>query len=906
MVRATFSNHGALFSAEEFGLVGLNDIRIVSGARGPMLFSATRGDGWLSAYDLGRTPGATTLAQQWRIAPHLLQLETTDLVLRDTGGTQQLFMAGLNNANLTGVTLDSNGSGPAIDGAVSVSATGRHMGGVSEMELIGDGSTGLAALRNGGLMNVSFGSGGSINVSNIYQGAAMQGERATGIATTVHDGQTYAFVTYQGADTVSLFRQGSNGTMQHLADAGAADGAWLDRPGALAVTTAADGGLYVVVAGSGSDSLTTFAVRDSSLVPVDHLIDSRDSRFADASHVTSLSLGGQNFVLAAGSDNGVSLFTMLPGGRLQHIDAMPAALETPLRGITALDAMVTPKGIRFWVSTEAAPYLAEFSIALPNLGVNLGASAAGSALSGSVGDDVLAGASGVDRIAGGFGDDILLDGASADVLRGDGGRDTFVLVEDGARDIIQDFQLGFDRIDLTDFSQISGIGGLRITSRTWGAEITIGSEVLEVRSANGVALRAQDFDAFNLITGNRIPTDPASYPDGTGTLRPDPNPGTRENPSGINPEDLAPAWINEPTLTLSRGAGDHIGTSGGDLIQPGGQSDRVFGGLGNDTIQSGAGMDRVDGEGGNDSIDGGADNDLLKGSAGFDTINGGGGNDLISGDSFADSLSGGDGNDTILGGDGFDQIHGGNGHDRVWAGASADRVYGGEGNDWLSAGSNVGLSVDGVFGQGGNDTLFGNAGFDLLNGGAGDDMLDGGHQSDNLYGEEGNDTLLGGDGFDRLFGGSGEDRLYGGNAGDGLFGQEGNDTLWGGEGGDRFFGGSGNDILDGGIGRDTIHGDSGFDTIIGGAEDDLLFGGFNADEFVFGDGHGNDTIGDFDEFSGNETINFSHLSSFARFSDVMGAAVQSGNDVIINTGGGNSIRLSNVRLADLDADDFIF
>lgn len=906
MVRATFTNHGALTSAEEFGLVGLNDIEIVQGAGGPMLFAATRGDGWLTAYHLGGGPGQTSLAQHWRIAPHLLQLETTDLVLRDLGGTQHLYMAGLNSSALTGVRLDSDGIGNAIDGAVSYTAAGRNLGGLSEMELIGTGSSGLGALRSGGLVNLSFGAGTTLTVTNIFQGNLMQGQRAHSIETAVHNGMTYAFVTYQGVDAVSMFRQLSNGTFQHVNDVQASDGFWVDRPGALTVTSAADGKLYVVVAGSGSDSLSTFAVSTAGMVPEDHLIDSLDTRFADASHVTSVVMNGQNFVLAAGSDRGVSLFTVLPGGRLQHIDAMPAAAHTPLQGITSIDAMATANGIRFWVATESAPYLTEFSIALPNIGFNLGASATGSTLNGSVGDDVLAGGAGPDRLNGNFGNDILLDGAGQDTLQGDGGLDTFILVEDGARDVILDFQLGFDRIDLTDFSQISGLGGMTITSQSWGAEIRTGSEVLEVRSADGSRLYASDFNSTNLITGNRIQTDPALLPGGTGDPRPDPNPGSVDNPSGIDPETLAPQWFPEPAFLLNRGANDIVGTNGPDLIQTGGQNDRIFGGMGDDTIQSGAGRDAVNGEGGNDSIDGGGDPDLLLGGTGFDTINGGDGNDTISGGDHADSLFGGNGNDIILGGDGFDQLFGGDGNDRIWAGASPDRVYGGPGDDWLSAGSNFGTSVDAVFGDAGNDTIFGNAGFDLLMGGDGDDIIDGGHQADNIYGEDGNDTLLGDLGFDRLFGGRGDDLIYGGADNDGLFGQEDNDILWGGDGDDRIFGGQGNDILDGGTGNDTLYGDSGFDTIIGGPGNDLLFGGFNADEFIFSDGHGNDTIADFDAFNGSEVLNFSGLSALNSVTNVLNAANQSGQDVVINTGGGNSIRLQGVNIASLDADDFIF
>jgi Ca2+-binding RTX toxin-like protein len=906
MVRATFHQHGGLFSQQEFGLVGLSDVKIVDGAGGLRLFAATRGNGWLSAYDIGNTAGNTTLAQQWRIAPNLLQLETTDLVLRDQGSTEQLFMAGLAGGAIQGVRLDSDGSGNAIDGGLTYTASGRNLGNVSEMELIGDGSTGLAALRTGGLVNVSFGSGTTLNISDINQGSAMQGERAQDIITTTHNGQSYAFVTYQGEDTVSMFRHSSSGGMQHVADVTAGDGFWVDRPGALTVTTAADGKLYVVVAGSGSDSLTTFQVSGNRMVPVDHVIDSLNTRFADSSHVTSVTLSGQNFVLAAGSDSGISLFTVLPGGRLQHIDAMPGSAQTPLRGITSIDAMATPDGIRMWIATETAPYISEFSVSLPNLGVSLSASAAGSSLTGTHSDDVLAGAGGNDNIAGGHGNDILLDGGGQDTLRGDGGRDTFVLSEDGARDTIADFQIAFDRIDLTDFNQISGLGGMTISSRSWGAEFRIGSEVLEVRTDDGRSLSATDFNANNLISGNRIQTDPAVYPGGNGAPRPDPNPGITGNPSPIDPTTLSAPWIDAPSVTVSRQNGDVIGTNAGDLMRSGSQNDRVFGASGNDTIETEWGNDWVNGEGGNDHIDGGGGNDMLVGGVGFDTIIGGRGNDTISGEDHADSIDGGMGDDVLLGGDGFDQIEGGVGNDSIWAGASADRVYGGDGDDWLSAGSNVGLTVDGVYGGAGNDTMFGDAGFDLLMGGDGNDFMDGGHQADNLYGEDGDDTLLGNLGFDRLFGGRGDDRIFGGGSGDGLFGQEGNDTLWGGEDDDRVFGGSGNDIVDGGTGNDNLYGDAGFDTLIGGQGNDVLVGGFNADEFIFVDGHGSDTISDFDALNDNEVMDFSKLTGFNRFTDVLNAATQAGQDVLINTGNGNTIRLSNVDIDDLDPNDFVF
>ena len=71
-------------------------------------------------------------------------------------------------------------------------------------------------------------------------------------------------------------------------------------------------------------------------------------------------------------------------------------------------------------------------------------------------------------------------------------------------------------------------------------------------------------------------------------------------------------------------------------------------------------------------------------------------------------------------------------------------------------------------------------------------------------------------------------------------------------------------------------------------------------------------MGDFDAFNALEKIDLSGVSSITGLGDLnlgddtLGAATQDGSDVLIDTGGGNSIRLTNVTLSDLDAGDFIF
>jgi Ca2+-binding RTX toxin-like protein len=260
-------------------------------------------------------------------------------------------------------------------------------------------------------------------------------------------------------------------------------------------------------------------------------------------------------------------------------------------------------------------------------------------------------------------------------------------------------------------------------------------------------------------------------------------------------------------------------------------------------------------------------------------------------------LIGNKGANVLLGDLGKDLLDGGDGDDKLLGGSGDDTLHGGAQEDVLS-------------GEEGDDHLYGGAGFDLLRGGRGADWLDGGAQADNLYGDAGNDTLFGGDGFDRLFGGSEDDLLFGDEGPDALFGQTGHDVLRGGIDSDRLFGGTGNDSLFGDADDDVLYGGAGFDILDGGAGDDELWGNFNADTFVFADGHGADTIRDFEATNPFEKIDLTGVSLAPDISDYTtllgsGAVTAVAGGVLIDTGNGNSIVLQDVNIADLDNTDFV-
>lgn len=71
-------------------------------------------------------------------------------------------------------------------------------------------------------------------------------------------------------------------------------------------------------------------------------------------------------------------------------------------------------------------------------------------LSGGRGADLVAGGDGSDRLQGGAGADRLVGGAGIDLLSGGRGADVFVMLADGSRDIIADFDRQRDRIDLSE------------------------------------------------------------------------------------------------------------------------------------------------------------------------------------------------------------------------------------------------------------------------------------------------------------------------------------------------------------------------------------------------------------------------------------------------------------------------
>ena len=242
---------------------------------------------------------------------------------------------------------------------------------------------------------------------------------------------------------------------------------------------------------------------------------------------------------------------------------------------------------------------------------------------------------------------------------------------------------------------------------------------------------------------------------------------------------------------------------------------------------------------------------------------------------------------------------GGTGDDELTGNTADNTLLGGNGDDTM-----VGYGGhDSLEGGDGNDSLRGNAGDDTLKGGDGADILRGLNRKDVIHGGAGNDELYGGNGYDTLLGQAGKDTLRG---------QKGEDSLSGGKGNDRLFGAEGHDTLNGGADNDRLFGGKGNDVLIGGEGDDFLSGGEWADTFIFEDGFGTDTIGDFSR-NNLEKIDLSAVTNITDYNDMIAnhLADEGGFAKIVD--GSNSILLDGIAYTDLrdglngyTEDDFLF
>ncbi|WP_395651591.1 M10 family metallopeptidase C-terminal domain-containing protein [Brevundimonas sp.] len=332
-------------------------------------------------------------------------------------------------------------------------------------------------------------------------------------------------------------------------------------------------------------------------------------------------------------------------------------------------------------------------------------------------------------VEGGAGDDVITVGVGHAYLLGSGrdwtyivppGVDTTVRVTGGSGAdlfkvsnpvgvaVITDFQVGVDRVDLSD----SYIGSFFSTPITYYQN---GSDTV-------IADRTTPWIIFARLVG----IDAASLP--LGAIF-----STRASVSMRSPFDLLTEGPDETHDGISV-----YGAGGDDRLFASDLGSTLAGGDGNDLLVGGAGVDALEGDAGDDILSGGAANDILNGDAGSDVLSGGAANDILNGGEGDDRLDGGIGNDALDGGTGTDTID----YSAVSGAVGVNLATGLAGG---AAGSDTLNSFEIVIGSAFGDTVIGSRFADVLIGGRGSDILTGGTGADRFVYAIGDSTAVAAD-----------------------------------------------------------------------------------------------------------------------------------------------------------------
>lgn len=469
-------------------------------------------------------------------------------------------------------------------------------------------------------------------------------------------------------------------------------------------------------------------------------------------------------------------------------------------------------------------------------------------VSGQQGDDSIFGGDGSDILYGNDGNDTLEGGVGTDTLEGGEGADTYIFKQGYGKETINNNEFSNSHVDKIVFD---GLTAAEVSSLT-----VSGSDLLiEFGSSDSVRV------VNHFLSPQNYAVDIYQFDDASYTL-----------------EELYQFY----TINL---------TSSSDNIVLSDIAESLDAGEGNDTIYAGGGDDFIQGQAGADYISGDNGDDTLSGGTGNDTIFGGNGSDSY-------VFSAGDGKDTIYP---YDYSANPEGVDTLVLHDidPANVVLEKKANDLLIKflNSSDSILIVNYYNGFSNSDQFSQIIFDnqvvwdradinaapqqSLGTSSADNLTGVTNSPNQMYGYDGDDALIGGASNDTLDGGAGNDVLNSGSASDVIFGQSGNDYLSGGQG---------DDSLDGGQNADTIYGGSGNDTIIGGVGSDSLIGDAGNDTYVFSHGDGSDTIDTYDGVTTGrmDVIKFLDVS----FADVTGI-VRSNNDLVINYGVGNSIKVIN-------------
>jgi len=192
----------------------------------------------------------------------------------------------------------------------------------------------------------------------------------------------------------------------------------------------------------------------------------------------------------------------------------------------------------------------------------------GDILSGGDDSDFLFGEEGADFLYGDAGNDILTGGLDNDTLTGGTGYDIFVIGPDSGRDVVTDFNVDEDLIDLSAYN--SDVSELRYSQNSEGITLFMGTSSVFLENVFRDDLTV---DHFIFVDPDSVPTDDDM------------------NIRGGWGDDVLEGGSGDDKIKASGGDDTLIGNGGDDFLNGGSGNDTLYGGVGNDDLYGSHGDD---------------------------------------------------------------------------------------------------------------------------------------------------------------------------------------------------------------------------------------------------------------------------------------------------------------------------
>jgi len=176
---------------------------------------------------------------------------------------------------------------------------------------------------------------------------------------------------------------------------------------------------------------------------------------------------------------------------LQHFTTGVFETGAGLFAVTGLEVAVSGTSVRIFVVDARADRVQQFDLPLDGLGGVIRPVA--NVATGTAKNDLVLGTAGAETLSGGGGDDWIHSGGGADVLTGGAGADVFVFGAGSDNARIAGFELGRDRIDLSDWCHVYSASALTFTPTATGCVISLNGLNITLIASDNRPLAAASF-----------------------------------------------------------------------------------------------------------------------------------------------------------------------------------------------------------------------------------------------------------------------------------------------------------------------------------------------------------------------------------------------------------------------------